>query len=198
MIHIVVSMSTRSLWSFVSLFITEVPIKTNPGALTRVGQLLFHVPEGWFGCFTAGQPFQLSLFLAGVLHWADYSIPHSVFNAGSELLGGSQVVSMVMDVSRYNTDTMMIYDFLGAGYDYLCFCWEGLGLVPPWQPRWGPVYILLSMWLPETTQSFAGTFCSEWHQRPLRSLWPMQCHHWIQQSPRHWESRGMLLLKWVD
>eukprot|EP00913_Durusdinium_trenchii_P023866 g22414.t1 len=45
--------------------ILHVPIQTNPRALTRVGQLLLHVPEGQ-------------------LHWADFSIPHCVFNAGTQ------------------------------------------------------------------------------------------------------------------
>ncbi|CAK9112324.1 Asp_Arg_Hydrox domain-containing protein [Durusdinium trenchii] len=61
--------------------ILHVPIQTNPRALTRVGQLLLHVPEGQ-------------------LHWADFSIPHCVFNAGTQ-----PRVHLIIDVlGRDNED----------------------------------------------------------------------------------------------
>eukprot|EP00435_Cladocopium_sp_Y103_P059565 s342_g21.t1 len=60
--------------------ILHVPIRSHPGALTRLGQILFHAPEG-------------------VLHWADYSLPHSVFNAGAE-----PRVHLIVDVASRNNE----------------------------------------------------------------------------------------------
>ncbi|CAJ1358937.1 unnamed protein product [Effrenium voratum] len=61
--------------------ILHVPIQSNRRALTRLGHLLLQVPEG-------------------VLHWADYSMPHSVFNGGSE-----PRVHLIIDVAaRGNED----------------------------------------------------------------------------------------------
>ncbi|CAE7735409.1 unnamed protein product [Symbiodinium sp. CCMP2456] len=61
--------------------ILHVPIMTSRGALTRVGHLLLHVPEG-------------------VIHWCDYSLPHSVFNADDEVR-----VHLIIDVvARDNED----------------------------------------------------------------------------------------------
>eukprot|EP00928_Gymnodinium_smaydae_P040697 TRINITY_DN27576_c0_g2_i1.p1 TRINITY_DN27576_c0_g2~~TRINITY_DN27576_c0_g2_i1.p1 ORF type:complete len:632 (-),score=140.26 TRINITY_DN27576_c0_g2_i1:18-1913(-) len=46
--------------------ILHIPLQTSPAALNRVGNLLFHMPEG-------------------VIHWADYSFPHTVYNAHSSV-----------------------------------------------------------------------------------------------------------------
>eukprot|EP00439_Symbiodinium_sp_Y106_P066635 s1438_g10.t2 len=54
--------------------ILHVPIMTSRGALTRVGHLLLNVPEG-------------------VIHWCDYSLPHSVYNADDEVR-----VHLIIDV----------------------------------------------------------------------------------------------------
>ncbi|CAE7280773.1 unnamed protein product [Symbiodinium sp. CCMP2592] len=61
--------------------ILHVPIMTSRGALTRVGHLLLNVPEG-------------------VIHWCDYSLPHSVYNADDEVR-----VHLIIDVvARDNED----------------------------------------------------------------------------------------------